>query len=399
MYRNSTKAHLAWNVSLLSGVLLSVVSASASAADGIPGWCQAIRGGAFCAAPTAKPPAFCGEKKVTLAWADGFADNPWRQLSAAEAINEASQCPNVTSWTHTDGQGSTQKAISDLEGLAARGVDAIVVFADTGPAMLPAIRTAFKQGSTVVPFRNEVGGQPGTDYSVFVGTNFYQDGVNWATWLAKTLNGHGTVAYLGGPPGSSQSLARAAGIEEVLKHNPGIQWIGQRPFIVTNWNPSIIQSQLAALIAKYPKIDGLMGDLDVPIVTSGVFQRAGRPLPLVAGEGANAFGCLWKKMHADDPKSTFQFMTDTGNPFNIRLAVRWAIAKAAGGKLAEPLVVTDAFNKQHVVTPPNGMVVENFEEADSLKGEVPCNPDLPPSGYNTAGLTVQQQLQALKGGL
>ena len=56
-------------------------------------------------------------------------------MTTASAIHEASQCPNVTGWDHTDGQGNTQKAISDLSGLAARGVNAIVVFPDAGPAL------------------------------------------------------------------------------------------------------------------------------------------------------------------------------------------------------------------------------------------------------------------------
>ena len=101
--------------------------------------------------PGSEVPHFCGTKKISVALADGFADNGWRQQTTAAGINEASRCPNVTSWTHTDGQGNTQKSISDLQGLAAKGVNAIVVFPDAGPAMLPAIRDAFKQGSAVVP--------------------------------------------------------------------------------------------------------------------------------------------------------------------------------------------------------------------------------------------------------
>jgi len=138
-------------MSLLSAVgLVGVMLATAASATEPAEWCKNIANGIYCAKPAETPPSFCGTKEISVALADGFAANPWRQMTTAAAINEASQCPNVTSWTHTDGQGNTQKAISDLNGLAARGVNAIVVFPDAGPAMLPAIRDAYKQGSAVV---------------------------------------------------------------------------------------------------------------------------------------------------------------------------------------------------------------------------------------------------------
>ena len=34
--------------------------------------------------------------------------------------------------TYADGQGNTQKAISDIQGMVAKGVNAIVVFPDAG---------------------------------------------------------------------------------------------------------------------------------------------------------------------------------------------------------------------------------------------------------------------------
>src|ERR1700744_1166460 len=83
-------------------------------------------------------PSWCGEKEITLALADGFGDNNWRKITRAEAEAEAKECPNVTEFIYTDGQGNTQKAISDLEGLTAQGVSAAVVFPDAGKALLPA---------------------------------------------------------------------------------------------------------------------------------------------------------------------------------------------------------------------------------------------------------------------
>jgi ribose transport system substrate-binding protein len=388
------------NLWLSSGVMASAfMAAGMLPAAAAPGWCQKIANGLYCAPTETPPPDFCGTKPVSVALADGFAANPWRQMTTAAAINEASRCPNVTSWTHTDGQGNTQKAISDVEGLAARGVNAIVVFPDAGPVMLPAIRDAYKQGSAVVPFRAKVGGKEGVDYTVFVGTNFYDHGVIWGNWLVKALNGKGNIAYLGGPPGTSESTEKSKGLHDAFKDHPGIKWIGQEPFEVTNWDPSLIAKAEGALIARYPQIDGIVGDLSIPILTSGAFPRAGRDLPLVAGEDANGFGCEWEKLHANGAKSSFQFTTTSAEQWNVRLAIQWAIASAAGGKVDQPLVVVDTKGGKHVVAKPGDKIVTNFTMDDSLKGIVFCNPNLPASAGNGSSLTVEQTLGALKGGL
>ncbi len=396
----SELSRLKYSVALAASVVAGIACVPARAEEGaIADWCKSIANGIYCAKQSATPPNFCGTKKISLALADGFAGNPWRQMTTAAAINEASQCPNVTSWTHTDGQGNTQKAISDLAGLTARGIDAIVEFPDAGPAMLPAIRDAFKQGSTIVPYRAKPGGKEGEDFSVFVGTDFYQDGVDWGTWMAKALNGKGNVAYLGGPAGTSQSRERSAGIKKAFESYPDIKWIGQDPFEVTNWDSSLSAKILTALIAKYPQIDGVIADLDVPVVTSGTFERAGRPLPLIAGEDANVFGCTWKELHDKDPNSKFQFTTNSAEPWNVRLAVRWAIATAAGGKVDQPLVITDPSGREHVVAEAGAKTVKNFTMDDSLKGVVFCDPKLPPTASNGTSLTAEQTLEALKGGL
>ena len=388
------------NLKLATGLAaLSTVIASVGPAAAAADWCKQIANGIYCAEPENPPPHFCGTKPVSVALADGFADNPWRQMTAASAVNEASRCPNVTGFTHTDGQGNTQKAISDVEGLAAKGVNAIVVFPDAGPAMLPAIRDAHKQGSVVVPFRAKVGGKEGVDYNVFVGTKFYDHGLIWGKWLVDAMHGDGTVAYLGGPPGTSESIEKSKGLHDAFAGHPGIKWIGQEPFEVTNWDPSLIAKSLTALIARYPKIDAVVGDLSIPILSSGAFPRAGRELPLVAGEDANGFGCEWEKLHANGAKSNYQFTTTSAEQWNVRLAIQWAIAEATGGKVDEPLVIVDSKGGKHIVANAGDKLVNNFVMDDSLKGVVFCDPTLPESAGNGTGLTKPQLLQALKGGL
>ncbi|MEO0999532.1 MAG: ribose ABC transporter substrate-binding protein, partial [Pseudomonadota bacterium] len=89
-------------------------------------------------------PSWCGPEEASLALLDGFGGNSWRIVTAESGREEAALCPSITEYLYADGQGDTQKAISDINSMAARGIDAIVVFGDAGPAVLPALTNAYR---------------------------------------------------------------------------------------------------------------------------------------------------------------------------------------------------------------------------------------------------------------
>ena len=84
---------------------------------------------------------------------------------------------SITDYIYADGQGDTQKAISDINSMAARGIDAMVVFGDAGPAVLPALTNAYRSGMIVVPYRVIVGGEAGRNYTRYVAASFIANGV------------------------------------------------------------------------------------------------------------------------------------------------------------------------------------------------------------------------------
>ena len=93
----------------------------------------------------AETPSWCGPKKATLALLDGYGGNSCAPSDNCFRKEEALKCPSITKYDgHADGQGDTQKSISDIKAMAAKGIDALVVFPDAGPAMLPAITSVYK---------------------------------------------------------------------------------------------------------------------------------------------------------------------------------------------------------------------------------------------------------------
>jgi ribose transport system substrate-binding protein len=319
-------------------------------------------------------PSWCGSKKITFALADGFGDNNWRKITTGEARDEAAQCKSITKFTYTDGQGNTQKAISDIHGLAAQGVNAAVVFPDAGQAVLPAIRDAFKAGVVTVPYRVSPGGKAGTDYNYYISTQFQQAGELWGKWLDTALHCKGNVINLGGPPANSQSLAEYQGLKAAIASCPGIHIIGQTPYYVTNWDPAQTQKVVTAVLAKYPKIDAITTDFGAALASAfSAFSQANRKIPAIATEDSNQLSCDQKKLN-------FPLFTVDSQNWMVRTAVDFAVAKATGGTI------------------PSSTVVPQKAFEDSLTGKphpVECAPSLPSDAILSSHLSHAQLKAAL----
>ena len=332
------------------------------------------------AAGTTGVPSWCGPKKITLGLTDGFGGNSWRLVTTAAAKDEIAKCPSVTGFTYADGQGNTQKAISDIQGLVAKGVNALVVFPDAGNAILPALQSAHQAGVITVPYRVNPGGVDGKDYDVWVGADFTTDGKNWGDWILKNLPNGGNVLFLSGPKGNSQGITEGTALHSVLDPTGKYKFIGEQPFEPTNWDPAVTQQVLTAAIAKNPKIDVIVSDFGPSLVGAlPAFEKSGRSIPALVTSDGNVLSCFFEDHKAKNPD--FKMTTvATGND-NARLAVDWAVALASGG------------------TPPASKQFEAPIFEDSVSGTpnpVTCKRDLPGDIYLSAKMAGTDQAKLLK---
>ncbi len=322
-------------------------------------------------------PSWCGPNKASLALLDGYGGNSWRLVTTASGAAEAALCPSITDYQYADGQGNTQKAISDIKSFAAKGVNALVVFGDAGPAVLPALKAAYGAGAVVVPYRVVVGGEEGKDYTKFVGSSFVDDGVSWGNWIKSILPDGGNVLFLSGPAGNSQGTDELQGMKTVLDDK--YKFINPAPFDVTNWDPALTQQVLSAEIAKNPKIDVIVSDFGPSLVGAlPTFAKFNRSIPALATSDGNSLGCFWTDNHEANPDFKL-FTVATGND-NVRLAVQWAVAQATGG------------------TPPTDKIFKAPVFEDSVSGKpspVQCRKDLPGSIYLSAVMSGDDQAKAV----
>ena len=261
---------------------------------------------------------------------------------------------------------------SDIQGFTAKGVTAMVVFPDAGKAMLPALRSAYKAGVVTVPYRVSPGGEAGKDYDYFVDTDFKQAGVLWANWLVKALKDKGNVVNLGGPAANSQSQDEYDGMMSVLKDHPGIKFIGQTPYNVTNWDPAETQKVVTGLLAKYPQIDAITTDYGNALASSfPAFQQANRKIPPIATEDANLLGCDYKRRR-----------TPARVPSLHRLVAELDVPSGRPGRRGQG----------HRGYPKN-MTAPQLAFEDSLTGkpnQVKCDTSLPADAFLSSKLTPEQ---------
>ncbi len=329
--------------------------------------------------PVAGAPDWCGPEEAVVGLLDGFGGNSWRLVTTAAGADEVAKCPSVTEYLYADGQGDTQKSISDIQGMVASGADAIVVFPDAGEAMLPALRSAYEAGVVTVPYRVNPNGVDGEDYDLWVGADFVADGVAWGTWIAENFPDGAKILFLSGPAGNSQGIDERTGFESVLTDSK-YEFIGEQPYEVTNWDPALTQQVLTAAIAKYDQIDVIVSDFGPSLVGAlPEFEKSGRSIPALVTSDGNVLSCFWEEKNASNPDFKL-FTVATGND-NVRLAVQHAVARATGG----------------VIPSETAFAAPVFE--DSVSGSpnpVTCRDDLPGDIYLSAQMSPDDQAALLQ---
>jgi ribose transport system substrate-binding protein len=273
---------------------------------------------------------------LVVGLADGFGGNVARQLFKMEFILQALTYPEIGEIVYTDANLDTQKAISDVRAMAARGVDIIVSYPDAGEALLPAYRAASDQGSQVVLWANANIGDPGTDYLTFSGTDQCGLGEAYAEVMNEALPDGGQIAFLGGTPGNTQSPAWQECERAAL--NPNIEIVATAD---TDWTRQGALQAASGILSEHPDIDGWSydyGDAFVGVIRT--YEAAGLPLDVVATVHSddNPLLCAWR---------------DVGNPnFDVRhfvalftqgrIALTAAMMANAGAEIPPEIIFSTA---------------------------------------------------------
>jgi ribose transport system substrate-binding protein len=320
----------------------------------------------------------CGTKPIKVGLVDGFGVNSWSKIVRAEVEAEAKQCPAIKSVSYAAGRGDLQATLSAITSMVSQGVNVLLVVPDAGPgaSQLPAIRAATKAGVVVVPIASDPTGTAGQDYLDYVDWDPTYSGEVWAKWMVQRLGpAGGNIVMLGGPPGNAVSEQEMTGIKQALASAPQVKLLTSQP-VTTNWDPAMAQQAMSGLLAKYPKISGVIDDYGA--TATGViraYQSAGRPLVPIATTDDNQLSCGFTALHAKYPG--YQVATISSRTWIGRVGLRKAVADLNGKSNPEPSrLQLNLFEDSTGATPGSEQPVKA------------CQPTLPPDAPPSSQLSV-----------
>ncbi len=288
--------------------------------------------------------------KITVALADGFGENFWRQMTHMEFVLQALTYPEIGKIIYVTAGGDTQKSISDFKSLVAQHVNVIVFFPDAGDALLPAVRDATKQGIVAISHSYGKIGEPGKDYPTFVAEDVCKLGQLFADTLNKEV-GTGKVAFLGGTPGNPLSAYWQGCEEKVLSKD--LTLVGRAD---TSWTQQGTLEAVSGFISSNPDIKGYSYEAaDSFLGGVRAYQAANLPLDIVLTlrtDEVDMF-CEWKKIN----NPNFKIFYGSGGNYQSRIALTGAMMKLKGADLpAEGIIIPTVMRQVDANT---------------------CNPDMP----------------------
>ncbi|MHB9833404.1 substrate-binding domain-containing protein [Paraburkholderia terrae] len=186
-----------------------------------------------------KPPYVIGFSNA------GLGDS-WRVVMQHSLMKAASEHPDlIKQLLITNGNMDDAKQAADIQDLISRGVDLLIVSANTQKALDPVVTRAMKQGIPVVMVDRRISSD---NFVSFVTGSDAMMGRVWAQWIVEKLHGKGNIIMLAGQAGSSVSADREAAAHEVFSQYPGIKVLDT---VYSDWSPVKAKQQMQAMIAKY----------------------------------------------------------------------------------------------------------------------------------------------------
>jgi len=184
----------------------------------------------------------------TIGFSNAGLGDSWRVVMLHSMEKAAAEHKDkISKLIITDAGHDDAKQVADIQDLVSRGVDLLIVSANTQQALDPAVQQATAQGIPVVMVDRRVASD---DFVTFVTASDAMMGRLFAQWIVEKLHGKGNVIMLAGQAGSSPSENREKPAREVFAQYPGIKVLET---VYSDWSPVKGKQVMQAMIAKYGK--------------------------------------------------------------------------------------------------------------------------------------------------
>jgi ribose transport system substrate-binding protein len=203
----------------------------------------------------------CGKDgKYIIGFSQANNAEPYRQHVNDDLTAAAKAVPQFTLQI-ADGAGNVNTQTSQVDNFITQKVDLILISPFEASPITPVVARAMKAGIPVIELDRKTVGDPGKDYTAFIGGDNYKIALEAGEYTAKTLlPGGGDAAVLEGLPSSTPAVERLNGFKDGVKGNDKIKIVAEQ---AADWLPDKAQVAFAAMLQAHPDIKVLYASNDM----------------------------------------------------------------------------------------------------------------------------------------
>jgi len=214
--------------------------------------------GAAQAAPLVKECSKNGEFVIGFSQANNA--EPYRQHVNDQLTAAAKKVPQFKLQI-ADGAGNVNTQTSQMDNFITQKVDLILMSPFEAAPLTPVVARAMKAGIPVIELDRKTVGEPGKDYTGFIGGDNFKIAEEAGKYVAdKLLPQGGEVAVLQGLPSSTPAVERLNGFKSGVKDNPKVQVVAEQ---AADWLPDKAQTAFAAMLQAHPNIKAVYASNDM----------------------------------------------------------------------------------------------------------------------------------------
>jgi ribose transport system substrate-binding protein len=215
--------------------------------------CAALLVGAATAAMAADPlvKACAKDGEFVIGFSQANNAEPYRQHVKHELTAAAKDVQQFTLQI-ADGAGNVNTQTSQVDNFITQKVDLLLISPFEAAPLTPAVKRAVDAGIPVIELDRRTNGEPGKDYTAFIGGDNYKIALEAGKYTSdKLLPNGGQVAVLEGLPSSTPAVERLNGFKDGVKSNAKIEVVAEQ---AADWLPDKAQTAFAAMLQAHPDI-------------------------------------------------------------------------------------------------------------------------------------------------
>src|SRR5690349_5620158 len=145
--------------------------------------------------------AFASDKKLTVGFSQIGAESGWRTAETQSIRNEAEK--RGIDLKFSDAQQKQENQIKAIRAFVAQHVDAIILAPVVETGWEPVLREVKRAKIPVILVDRGIKVADDSLYTTLIASDFVAEGRMAGEWLAKKLNGKGSIVELQGTPGAA----------------------------------------------------------------------------------------------------------------------------------------------------------------------------------------------------